>query len=110
MDDESNVFLQGTRVEATPRNQPYAVAAFGLAIATLVAIPLGFVHPLLTAPHLLFPAVLVLGHLALRRLKRDPGRWKGEGMAKFALAIGYFNVLVFVVVVAALVFGRSAAP
>lgn len=99
MDNQGNVLLQGTRIE--PRELPLAVAGFVTSLVTLaaliiagLALALGFpwVSLGLTAIYLLFPLAIVMGHLALRRIREKPAVYKGEGMAKFALTVGYFNL------------------
>ncbi len=48
----------------------------------------------------LFPLAFVLGILALKRIKAEPGRLKGRGMALAGMILGGIDVVAFVVFVA----------
>ena len=49
-------------------------------------------------------AAVVLGHLSLGRIKRSSGTLGGRGMALTGLVLGYFSILVFVVILAVSLF------
>lgn len=101
MDDRQNVLMQGTGLP--PTLHPLAKASMGMAGLTVLGWVLAFLWVWFAALHLLFPAVLVSGHLAVRRIKQQPRRFKGEEMAKLALAVGYFNLVIALLVLVQLV-------
>ena len=114
MDDKDNALLQsGTSLPA--RSSPLAVASASVAFATLVAMVactvlrrVGFER---TARYvaflqLTFPVAIVCGHLALRRIRKNPAREKGNGLALLGLMVGYFNLLVVAMIVY-FIFSRS---
>ena len=92
MDDGKNVFLQGTGLP--PATHRLAKASMVMAALTVLGWVFAFLWIGFAALHLLFPAVLVTGHLAVRRIRQQPRKYKGEEMAKLALAIGYFNLAI----------------
>ncbi len=77
---------------------PSPPASKGLAVASLVCgIAAYFPLPLLAA----LPAI-VLGHLALNRIRRDPAAHAGRGQAIAGLILGYLNfAFVFLVAIGA---------
>lgn len=91
MDSGANVLVKTGTAIAT--NCTYAVASFAIAALTLLAVPAGLLIEQLVYLHLLFPLAIIFGHVARRRIRRSPGRYKGEGMAVFGLWVGYFELV-----------------
>jgi hypothetical protein len=78
--------VRPTRMAIAPYRRPNA-----LAVASLVAAFLW--HPPVTAF-----AAIILGHLALARIRRSGGMYRGRGLATLGLALGYFELIVLVLV------------
>lgn len=74
---------------------PGQVPSQGLAIASMVCGILGIITccivGFLNAP--LVIAAIVMGHIALSKIKADPARTGGKGMAKAGLITGYIGLL-----------------
>ena len=96
LDDSTNVFLQSAA--GAPRNSVYAVVGFSAAVVTLAALFLATVYYPFVYLHLFFPVAIVSGHIARRRIQRAPSKWKGTGMAVFGLWVGYFDLLIAILV------------
>ncbi len=96
--DRAQTSLAGeVRLGSTPEshcsvNDPCGIAGAspkhkGLAIASLVCAILGGYASTLTIP------AIVCGHLALNKIKKDPQRNSGRGLAIAGLVIGYFGLI-----------------
>ena len=99
MNDRDNALLQGTII---PKPSRYARYAAAIAVLTLAAIivsatlnALGYTTAarMLAYAQLAFPAAIILGHLALREIARANGRLTGRPLALLGLYIGYFNLI-----------------
>ncbi len=100
MDDKDNVFLQGTATQSatTQKNSPYAVASFVVAITTIFSILGAQFFFLLAYLHLMFPLAIVFGHYGIRQIARNPERYGGRQMALAGLMVGYFDLLLVLIV------------
>jgi len=83
---------------ATPPQQTYATTApetSGLAVASLVAGILSFlcVGPLASIPS------IIMGHIALSRIRRDPQAIGGSSMATAGLILGYVNIVIVAILI-----------
>lgn len=73
-----------------------------LAIWSLI---LGIVSIVLCGPISAIPAI-ICGHMARARVKAEPEKWSGEGMALAGLIMGYFAIVATILLV---IFGLVAA-
>lgn len=104
-----------TPAAAAPAASPsYAVPgqppSQGLAIGSLVCGILAIVTCCLWPFGIVFIiAAVVLGHIALGKIKADPARNGGKGMAKAGLITGYIGLLFFLIsLVLFMMFGRMS--
>ena len=98
MDDRTNILL-GTALPKPAKSSRIAHISAGAALTTLVAIFFGNLWAPLAYFQLTFPVAIVAGHMALRGMDKEPGRWKGKTIALFGLYVGYFNLAMVAVVV-----------
>lgn len=92
-------------VHSAPATHTLAVVSLIAGILTWVSIPLvAFMVP--AAPLTALVAVIT-GHMARSAIRRQPGRYSGDGMAIGGLILGYLQLAltVLVLVVGALFFG-----
>ncbi len=91
MDDRHNILL-GTALPKPRKTHPLARVSAGTALMTIAAIFLGNLWAPLAYLQPVFPLAIVTGHMALRRMDKEPGRWAGKSIALFGLYVGYFNL------------------
>jgi len=77
---------------------PAVPEASGLAVASLVA---GILSFLCVGPLASIPSV-IMGHIALSRIKRDPQAVGGSGMATAGLILGYVNIVIVAILIVVL--------
>lgn len=105
MDDKDNILVQASDEPADKSRS--AVASFVLANVALAGLFLSQLYAPLVALYLAFPGAIIAGHLAKRDLRRDPKRYTGFAMAQYGLMVGYFCLMITVLVVAAMISGYS---
>lgn len=91
---------------------PGQVPSQGLAIGSLVCGILALIVCCLYSPaNILFVlAAIVLGHKALARIKADPARYTGRGMATAGLVTGYIALVGFLIGMAVVVITGTMNP
>lgn len=83
-------------MESQPPAMPAQQATSGLAIASVICGPLGFLTAGLSGI-----AAVITGHMALSAIKRSGGMLKGTGMAITGLITGYMTLLILPIAVLA---------
>ncbi|MFP6598200.1 MAG: DUF4190 domain-containing protein [Candidatus Hydrogenedentota bacterium] len=101
MDDQDNVLVQAYE-GASPERLRWAVRSFVMANIALAGLFLSQLVPVLVFFYLAFPGAIVFGHLAKRDLRREPERYTGFAMAQYGLMVGYFCMMITILVVVAL--------
>jgi len=83
-------------MEAHPPALPAQQPTSGLALASVICGPLGFLTAGLSGI-----AAVITGHMALSAIKRSGGMLKGKGMAIAGLITGYMTILILPIAVLA---------
>jgi len=83
-------------MESLPPAMPVQQPTSGLAIASVICGPLGFLTVGLSGI-----AAVITGHMALGAIKRSGGMLKGSGMAIAGLITGYISILILPIAVLA---------
>jgi hypothetical protein len=101
MDDRSNVLLRA-RGQTPGAFSRIAAASFVSAVLTLAGLLAGpWLQPAAWL-FLCFAPAIVLGHLARRKFRRSPGKFRNESMATFGLCVGYLGLFLSAFVIAAM--------
>lgn len=107
MDDKDNVLVQAS--DASQEKSRWAVVSFVMANIALAGLFLSQLVPMLVFFYLAFPGAIVFGHLGKRDLRREPERYTGFAMAQYGLMVGYFCLMITVLVVWAMMRGYQVA-
>ena len=100
MDDKDNVLVRASGV--TQEKSRWAVVGFVMANIALAGLFLSQLFPVLVYLYLAFPGAIVFGHLGKRDLRREPERYTGFAMAQYGLMVGYFCLMITILVGVAL--------
>jgi len=95
MDEQKNILLQATQQDTGVQLQKKsraAIVSFVSGNMVLFGLFGGVFEPFLTYFFLAFPVAIVAGHLGRKRLRQNPEKWAGEGMAVYGLVLGYLGL------------------
>lgn len=96
---------------ATAAPQPGAAPNTGLAIGSMVCGIVGLLTCFLWCLSIpLAIAAIVLGHMAISKIRRDPATYAGKGLAKAGLITGYLGVLLSIVYTACVLYIATRTP
>jgi hypothetical protein len=104
MDDDKNVLTQAAAGDGK-QNSRHAIRAFIMANVALFGIIASQLVPFFVFLYLAFPFAIAFGHLGKRDIRREPEKYAGFAMAQYGLMVGYFFLLITIIVLVALVRG-----
>lgn len=108
MDDQDNVLLQSAS-SSGPKASRNAVISFILANAAIAGLFVAQLYAPLILLYMAFPGAIVYGHLGKRDIRRDGKKHSGFAMAQYGLMVGYFCLMITVIVIVAMLNGYRAA-
>ena len=103
MDDKDNILLKATG--EAPKNSRSAIISFVMANIAIGSMFVAQLLPIAIYLYLAFPGAIIFGHLAKRDIRKDPEHTTGFAMAQYGLMVGYFCLLITVIVIIALTRG-----